>query len=317
MTEDADPIEGGVMIPYLLRRGAYTVVVMLGAATMMFAVIRLSGDPVALFVGDAATAEDIARVRALMGFDAPVWVQYVRYVGQVATGDLGTSFRYERPVVGLVLTALLPTLTLTIATTLLATVLGVVMGIVSAVRRNSIVDHLSMFLAVLGQCLPVFLTAIAAVLLFAVRLRWLPTSGWGSVSAGILPVGTLTLYVVGRIARMTRSAMLDVLGSDFIRTARAKGLSPAAVVGVHALKNAAIPVVTISGATFAALLGGLVVTETVFGIPGLGQLLVRAVLVRDFPLAQGAILVIAFMVTWVNLLIDLTYVFFDRRIAYE
>ena len=317
MTEDADPIEGGVMIPYLLRRGAYTVVVMLGAATMMFVVTRLSGDPVALFVGDAATAEDIVRVRALMGFDAPVWVQYVRYLGQVATGDLGTSFRYERPVVGLVLTALLPTLTLTIATTLLATVLGVVMGIVSAVRRNSIVDHLSMFLAVLGQCLPVFLTAIVAVLLFAVRLRWLPTSGWGSVSAGILPVGTLTLYVVGRIARMTRSAMLEVLGSDFIRTARAKGLSPAVVVGVHALKNAAIPVVTISGATFAALLGGLVVTETVFGIPGLGQLLVRAVLVRDFPLAQGAILVIAFMVTWVNLLIDLTYVFFDRRIAYE
>ena len=305
------------MIPYLLRRGAYTVVVMLGAATMMFAVVRLSGDPVTLFVGDAATAEDMARVRALMGFDAPVWVQYVRYVGQVATGDLGTSFRYERPVVGLVLTALLPTLTLTIATTLLATVLGVVMGIVYAVRRNSIVDHLSMFLAVLGQCLPVFLTAIAAVLLFAVRLRWLPTSGWGSVSAGILPVGTLTIYVVGRIARMTRSAMLEVLGSDFIRTARAKGLSPAAVLGVHALKNAAIPVVTISGATFAALLGGLVVTETVFGIPGLGQLLVRAVLVRDFPLAQGAILVIAFMVTWVNLLIDLTYVFFDRRIAYE
>ena len=305
------------MIPYLLRRGTYTVVVMLGAATVMFAVIRLSGDPVALFVGDAATAEDIARVRALMGFDAPVWVQYLRYVGQVATGNLGTSFRYERPVAGLVLTALLPTLTLTIATTLLATVLGVVMGIVSAVRRNSIVDHLSMFLAVLGQCLPVFLTAIAAVVLFAVRLRWLPTSGWGSVSAGILPVGTLTLYVVGRIARMTRSAMLEVLGSDFIRTARAKGLSPAAVVGVHALKNAAIPVVTISGATFAALLGGLVVTETVFGIPGLGQLLVRAVLVRDFPLAQGAILVIAFMVTWVNLLIDLTYVFFDRRIAYE
>jgi peptide/nickel transport system permease protein len=317
VTEDADPSEGGVMIPYLLRRGTYTVVVMLGAATVMFAVIRLSGDPVALFVGDAATAEDIARVRALMGFDAPVWVQYVRYVGQLATGDLGTSFRYERPVVGLVLTALLPTLTLTIATTLLATVLGVVMGIVSAVRRNSIVDHLSMLLAVLGQCLPVFLTAIAAVVLFAVRLRWLPTSGWGSVSAGILPVGTLTLYVVGRIARMTRSAMLEVLGSDFIRTARAKGLSPAAVVGVHALKNAAIPVVTISGATFAALLGGLVVTETVFGIPGLGQLLVRAVLVRDFPLAQGAILVIAFMVTWVNLLIDLTYIFFDRRIAYE
>jgi ABC-type dipeptide/oligopeptide/nickel transport system permease component len=155
------------------------------------------------------------------------------------------------------------------------------------------------------------------VLVFAVQLRWLPTSGWGSPAASVLPIATLTLYVVGRIARMTRSAMLEVLGKDFIRTARAKGLSPVTVVCAHALKNAAIPVVTIAGATFAALLGGVVVTETVFGIPGLGQLLVRAVLVRDFPLAQGAILLIAFMVVWVNLLIDAVYVLLDPRIAHE
>lgn len=305
------------MIPYLLRRGAHTLLVMLGATTVMFVVIRLSGDPVALFVGDAATPEDVARIRAAMGFDAPLWTQYGRYLARIATGDLGVSFRYDRPVAGLVVNALVPTLVLTVATTLAATLAGVLMGIVASVRRNSAVDYLSMLLAVAGQCSPVFLTAIVGVLVFAVQLRWLPTSGWGSLGASVLPIATLTLYVVGRIARMTRSAMLEVLGKDFIRTARAKGLSPVTVVCAHALKNAAIPVVTIAGATFAALLGGVVVTETVFAIPGLGQLLVRAVLVRDFPLAQGAILLIAFMVAWVNLLIDAVYVLLDPRIAHE
>lgn len=305
------------MIPYLLRRGAHTLLVMLGATTVMFVVIRLSGDPVALFVGDAATPEDVSRIRAAMGFDAPLWAQYGRYLARIATGDLGVSFRYDRPVAGLVVNALVPTLVLTVATTLAATLAGVLMGIVASVRRNSAVDYLSMLLAVAGQCSPVFLTAIVGVLLFAVQLRWLPTSGWGSLGASVLPIATLTLYVVGRIARMTRSAMLEVLGKDFIRTARAKGLSPVTVVCAHALKNAAIPVVTIAGATFAALLGGVVVTETVFAIPGLGQLLVRAVLVRDFPLAQGAILLIAFMVAWVNLLIDAVYVLLDPRIAHE
>lgn len=305
------------MILYLLRRGAHTLLVMLGATTVMFVVIRLSGDPVALFVGDAATPEDVARIRAAMGFDAPLWAQYGRYLARIATGDLGVSFRYDRPVAGLVANALVPTLVLTVATTLAATLAGVLMGIVASVRRNSAVDYLSMLLAVAGQCSPVFLTAIVGVLVFAVQLRWLPTSGWGSLGASVLPIATLTLYVVGRIARMTRSAMLEVLGKDFIRTARAKGLSPVTVVCAHALKNAAIPVVTIAGATFAALLGGVVVTETVFGIPGLGQLLVRAVLVRDFPLAQGAILLIAFMVVWVNLLIDAVYVLLDPRIAHE
>jgi len=305
------------MIGYVLRRSIYTVLVMLGAATVMFVTVRLSGDPVALFVGDAATAEDVARVRTAMGFDLPAWVQYTRYLEQISTGNLGTSFRYEQPVVVLLGRALIPTLILTCAATALATFIGLVVGVVSGVWRNSLVDYLSMSLAVLGQCSPVFLTAILAVLLFAVSLRWLPTSGWGTVEATILPIVTLTLYVVGRIARMVRSAMLDVLSKDYIRTARAKGLHPVAIVYRHALKNAAIPVVTISGVTFASLLGGVVVTETVFGIPGLGQLLVRAVLTRDFPLAQGAILVIAFMVTWANLLIDVTYVILDRRLAHE
>jgi ABC-type dipeptide/oligopeptide/nickel transport system permease component len=303
------------VIPYLLRRGAFAALVMLGAATVMFGVIRLSGDPVALFVGDAATADDIAKVRTAMGFDAPIWVQYVRYVAQITRGDLGISFRYDQPVVTLVLTALQPTLALTALTTVLATIIGVWLGVVASVRRDSALDYLSMVLAVVGQCSPVFLTAIVAVLFFAVQLRWLPTSGWGTIPAVVLPVATLTLFVVGRIARMTRAAMLEVLNRDYIRTAHAKGLHPLVVVYAHALKNAAIPVVTIAGATFAALLGGVVVTETVFGIPGLGQLLVRAVLVRDFPLAQGAILVIAFLVTWANLLIDLTYAILDPRIA--
>lgn len=303
------------MIPYLLRRGAFAALVMVCAATVMFGIIRLSGDPVALFVGDAATEADVARVRTAMGLDGPIWVQYARYVGQIARADLGVSFRYEQPVTRLVVAALGPTLALTAAATVLATVLGVLLGVVASVRRDSWLDHLSMVLAVAGQCSPVFLTAIVAVLLFAVRLRWLPTSGWGTVAAGVLPVLTLTLFVVGRIARMTRAAMLEVLGKDYVRTAHAKGLHPLAVVWAHALKNAAIPVVTIAGATFAALLGGVVVTETVFGIPGLGQLLVRAVLVRDFPLAQGAILIIAFLVTWANLLIDLTYAILDPRIA--
>jgi ABC-type dipeptide/oligopeptide/nickel transport system permease component len=303
------------VIPYLVRRGAFAALVMLGAATVMFGVIRLSGDPVALFVGDAATDEDVAKVRKAMGFDTPIWVQYARYVVQIARGDLGVSFRYDQPVGTLVVQALQPTLVLTALTTILATVIGVLLGVVAAVRRDSTLDYLSMVLAVAGQCSPVFLTAIVAVLFFAVELRWLPTSGWGTMPALVLPVVTLTLFVVGRIARMTRAAMLDVLNRDYIRTAHAKGLHPLVVVYAHALKNAAIPVVTIAGATFAALLGGVVVTETVFGIPGLGQLLVRAVLVRDFPLAQGAILVIAFLVTWANLLIDLTYAILDPRIA--
>jgi peptide/nickel transport system permease protein len=303
------------VIPYLVRRGAFAALVMLGAATVMFGIIRLSGDPVALFVGDTATPEDVAQVRKAMGLDGPLWAQYGRYVGQIARGDLGVSFRYERPVATLVVTALGPTLTLTAAATVLATLVGVLLGIVASTRRDSWLDYLSMILAVAGQCSPVFLTAIVAVLVFAVHLRWLPTSGWGTVTAGVLPVLTLTLFVVGRIARMTRAAMLETLGKEYIRTAHAKGLHPVAVVCAHALKNAAIPVVTIAGATFAALLGGVVVTETVFGIPGLGQLLVRAVLVRDFPLAQGAILIIALLVTWANLLIDVTYAILDPRIA--
>ncbi len=305
------------MIPYLLRRGAFAALVMLGAATAMFGIIRLSGDPIALFVGDAASEEDVATVRRTLGLDAPLWVQYARYVSLIARGDLGVSFRYEQPVAGLVLKALGPTLALTALATVLATALGVLLGVVASVRRNSALDHLTMLLAVAGQCSPVFLTAIVAVLMFAVHLRWFPTSGWGGTASMVLPVGTLTLFVVGRIARMTRAAMLEVLGKDYVRTAHAKGLHPLGVVYRHALKNAAIPVVTIAGATFAALLGGVVVTETVFGIPGLGQLLVRAVLVRDFPLAQGAILITAFLVTWVNLLIDMTYAVLDPRIARE
>lgn len=303
------------MILYLLRRGAWAALVMLGAATVMFGVIRLSGDPVALFIGDAATDEDVAKVRHAMGLDAPLGVQYIRYIAQLSRGNLGISFRYEQPVAGLVVKALGPTLALTTLTTILATALGVLLGVMAGVRRDSALDYLSMILAVVGQCSPVFLTAIVAVLLFAVHLRWLPTSGWGTLPAVVLPALTLTLFVVGRIARMTRAAMLEVLNRDYIRTAHAKGLHPLMVVYAHALKNAAIPIVTIAGATFAALLGGVVVTETVFGIPGLGQLLVRAVLVHDFPLAQGAILIIAFLVTWVNLLIDLTYAVLDPRIT--
>jgi peptide/nickel transport system permease protein len=303
------------VILYLLRRGAWAALVMLGAATVMFGVIRLSGDPVALFIGDAATDEDVAKVRHAMGLDAPLGVQYIRYIAQLSRGNLGISFRYEQPVAGLVVKALGPTLALTTLTTILATALGVLLGVMAGVRRDSALDYLSMILAVVGQCSPVFLTAIVAVLLFAVHLRWLPTSGWGTLPAVVLPALTLTLFVVGRIARMTRAAMLEVLNRDYIRTAHAKGLHPLMVVYAHALKNAAIPIVTIAGATFAALLGGVVVTETVFGIPGLGQLLVRAVLVHDFPLAQGAILIIAFLVTWVNLLIDLTYAVLDPRIT--
>jgi peptide/nickel transport system permease protein len=302
---------------YIIRRLTLLGVVLFGVSTLIFVVLRLSGDPVALFVADTATAEEIDRVRRAMGFDEPLPVQYLRFLGQVASGDFGTSFRFNQPALGLVLQRLPATLLLTLAAIVVATAVGVPLGVVAALVRGTRYDAAVMGVTFLGQSVPTFWLGIIFILVFAVELRLLPSSGGPSAIHLVLPGATLGVYMMARVARIARSSMLEVLRQDYIRTARAKGLRERAVVLRHALKNASIAIVTMIGFTFATLVGGAIVTETIFAWPGVGRLLVQSVYARDYPVVQAAVFVTALFVVTCNLLTDLLYVYLDPRIKYE
>ena len=301
---------------YVVRRLLLLGVVLFGVSTLIFVILRLSGDPTALFVTETATAEDVQKVRQAMGFDDPLYVQYGRFLARAAVGDFGTSFRFSQPAIGIVLQRFPATLALTVAAIGLATVAGVPLGVVAALTRGSGGDRAVMVVTFLGQAVPTFWLGIMMILFFAVELKLFPASGGGTAAQLVLPGATLGIYMLSRIARITRSSMLEVLRQDYIRTARAKGLRERAVVLRHGLKSASISIVTMIGFTFASLIGGAIVTETVFAWPGVGRLLVEAVYTRDYPVVQAAVFVTALFVATCNLLTDLLYAYLDPRIRY-
>ena len=313
---------------YLARRLLLLVPVLAGVSIIVFMVLHLSpGDPVEIMLGTQATQEDRARLRADLGLDEPLHVQYVRWLGHVVQGDLGRSLFMRRPVLGEVLGRLQATLILTGTALLLSTTLGIALGVASATRPNSLLDRVSAMTSLFGASMPSFWLGIVLMVIFALRLGWLPASGMYAPYGGgdlrdllahlALPAVTLAAASVTIIARLTRATMLETLGQDYIRTARAKGVIERGVVLRHGLKNAMIPIITVVGVQAGYLLGGAVLTETVFAWPGVGTLMVQGILARDFPLVQGCVLVVALSFVLVNLAVDLLYAWFDPRIRYE
>jgi peptide/nickel transport system permease protein len=310
---------------YLVRRLLATIPVMGVVAVIVFLLLHLApGDPATLIAGDFATAEDIARIGKQLGLDRPLPIQFVGWVGQILRGELGTSIFSQLPVSRLIRQRLEPTLVLSVTTLVIAVVLAVPAGVLAAWRARSWVDRVVMGLSVCGLSVPVFVLGYLLIYLFAIQLGWLPVQGyvplerglWPCLRSILLPSFALGVIYMALIARITRASVLEVLSQDYIRTAEAKGLAPATVLLGHALKNASVPIVTIIGVGLTLLIGGVVVTESVFAIPGVGRLTVDAILRRDYPIIQGVILVFSGAYVLVNLLIDISYTFLDPRIRY-
>jgi peptide/nickel transport system permease protein len=299
---------------YLVARLAQTVLVVLLSLTAVFGMVRLTGDPVLLFMPMDIQAKDVDEYRQRLGFNDPLAVQYARFLGGALRGDFGESLRYRRDALGLVLERLPATLLLAGTALALTLAIAVPLGILSAVRRDSVVDHVGTLLTVLGQATPGFWLGLMLIYVFAVQLRWLPTGGMGSLAHLIMPAIVLAAFYAARVARLTRSAVLDTLNEDYVLTARAKGLAETRVIGKHTLRNSAIPIVTLAGLEAGQLLGGAVVTETIFAWPGLGRLTVQALLNRDFPVVMAAVSFTSIVYTSMNLLVDLAYGWLDPRV---
>lgn len=302
---------------YITKRAIGAVISILGAATIVFFLIRISGDPVRLMLPPEASEEQVVQLRESLGYNDPLLVQYGRYLLDLCKGDFGTSLHYKQPALGLILERIPATLELAVLAIVVASVLGILAGIVAAVRRNGIFDMVSNVLVMLGQSIPVFWLSILLILIFSVTLKIFPTSGRSGIMSMILPSIALAAYPAATITRLMRSSLLDVMSQDYIRTARAKGVAKWGVVFLHALKNAFVPVLTVIGMEFGTMLGGAVVTETIFAWPGIGRLMIQAVYNRDFPLVQACVLVISFIFVVVNLVVDLSYTLFDPRIKYH
>jgi peptide/nickel transport system permease protein len=302
------------MKTYLLRRLWQSLVVLLGVSFVVFFILHLTGDPAAVLLSPEATAAEIESFREAMGFNDPFLVQYARFLRGALQGDFGQSIRHGEPAFALVVERLPATFELAGAALILALCLAIPAGIVSAVRRNSALDYFSTIVALLGQSMPTFWLGIMLILLFSVQWNLLPSSGRGGWEHLLLPAVTLGLFTTARIARLTRSGMLEVLNQDYIRTARAKGVSGPPVVWKHAFKNAAIPIVTIVGIELGTLLGGSVITETIFAWPGVGRLSVQAIANRDYPVVQASVFLLATTFVLVNLLVDVVYTYLDPRI---
>jgi ABC-type dipeptide/oligopeptide/nickel transport system permease component len=306
---------------YLVQRLTLVVPVMLGVTLVAFLILHLTpGDPVRVLLGElgqGASQEEVARLRRSLGLDDPLLVQYGRFVWRAVQGDLGLSLRTGAPVRDEVLARAPFTLALTGVSLAIALLIGLSAGVLSAAYRGGAIDHAAMLLALFGVSLPVFWLGLLLMLVFALALGWLPASGFGTWKHLVLPSVTLGLASSALIARMTRSSMLEVLGQDYVRTARSKGLAEPTVLRRHALRSALIPVVTVVGLQLGGLLGGAVLTETVFAWPGLGRLAVGAIYSRDIPLVQGAVLFTAVVFVLVNLAVDLLYALLDPRIRYD
>jgi peptide/nickel transport system permease protein len=313
------------MYGYLFRRLLGTIPVMLVVAVFIFLMLRLTpSDPAAIIAGDNATTEQVAKIRGQLGLDRPMVEQFFIWSGKVLTGDLGESFFFKKTVVQLIGERIEPTLSLAFFTILIAVLVAVPLGVLAAHRHGSWIDRTVMGFSVLGFSVPVFVIGYLLIYLFAVYLNWLPVQGYQRIAEGvggwvqrlILPSVTLSVIYIALIARMTRTSVLEVLSEDYIRTARAKGQIERKVLFRHALRNAAVPIVTVIGLGIALLIGGVVVTESVFTIPGLGRLTVDAVLARDYPTIQAVILLFSFVYVMINLAVDMLYTLLDPRIRY-
>jgi len=302
------------MKAYILKRLFHSIFVLVGISLVVFIILHLTGDPAALLMPMDATPEQVAQFRQEMGFNDPVVVQYWRFFKGTLRGDFGQSFRHSQPALDLVLERMPATIQLTLAAMVIALFVAIPVGIISAIRRNSILDHVGMTGALLGQSTPVFWLGIMLILIFSVNLQWFPSSGRGGIQNLVLPAITLGMFTMARTARMMRSSMLEVLGQEYMKTAKAKGLNPLTVVLKHALKNAAIPVVTIIGMELGTLLGGAVITEWIFAWPGVGRLAVQAIYNRDYPVVQAAVFLLAAIFVLVNLVVDLLYTYLDPRV---
>lgn len=313
------------MTAYIIRRLLATIPVMIVVALFVFLLLHLTpGDPAAVIAGDEASPAAIEGIRRKLGLDLPIWQQFGIYISNLLRGDLGTSIFSNLPVLTLVKQRLEPSVVLAISTLVVAISFAIPMGVLAAWKVGTAIDRVVMGFSVLGFAVPVFLIGYFLIYIFAIELRWLPVQGYRPLAQGIgqtarsivLPAFALGMVYMALIARITRASMLEVLSQDYIRTAHAKGVTMIAVLLHHALKNAAVPIVTVIGIGLALLISGVVITETVFNIPGLGRLTVDAILKRDYPIIQGLIILFAGVKVLVNLMIDISYVFFDPRIRY-
>jgi ABC-type dipeptide/oligopeptide/nickel transport system permease component len=302
---------------YLIRRLGRAIFALWGISTIVFVVLRLSGDPAMLLLPQEASVEDVLRLRHDLGLDEPLVLQYLTFLGNTAVGNFGESLRHREPAMSLVRSHLWATMELSLAAFCIAAVVAVPLGLLAAVWPHSLGDQAVMTLTLIGQSAPTFWIGIMLILAFGLELRWFPIGGRGTLAHLVMPALTLGAFAMASIARLTRSAMLDVLQLDYINTARAKGLSDGRVLWKHALKNAAIPVVTIMGLQFGALLGGAVVTETVFSWPGIGRLAIQGIYNRDYPVVQASVFIAAAFFVMINFLVDLLYTILDPRIRYE
>jgi peptide/nickel transport system permease protein len=305
------------MARYLIARVLQAVVAIFFALTAVFFLVRITGDPVILFLPLDVQPKDIAQFRHLLGFDRPLWVQYIEFLGRVWHGDFGASLRYRVPALALVAQRVPATFQLAVVSLALVAAVAVPIGVVSASRRGSAVDTFGIAVTALGQAVPGFWLGLMLIWIFGVWLRWLPVSGFGDWRHFVLPAITLAAFYAAQIARVTRSAVLDALGEDYVRTARAKGIGEPGVLVRHVLKNAAIPVVTVFGLNAGQLLGGAVVTETIFAWPGLGGYILNALLGRDFPVVMVGVFFTSLIYVIMNFLVDLSYLWLDPQVRYQ
>lgn len=304
------------MSVYLIRRAVNTLVVLVGVATLAFFLVRLTGDPVTLLLPLNATPEAIAKLRSTLGLDQPLWVQYLRYLESIVKGDFGNSMRFSLPAFDLFKARFPATLELVGIATAVAVLLGIPFGVVAAASRGSVLDAFLMGLAALAQAVPGFYLGLMLMLLFSVELGWLPTGGRGSWQQLVMPVAVLSSFLIALLARMTRSACLEVAGQDFIRTGRAKGIGEARLLLKHVLKNALIPIITLIGLQVGTLFSGAVVTETIFSWPGIARLALDGIYSRDYPIVQVVVVMSASIFVFINLLVDIIYIAVDPRIKY-
>jgi peptide/nickel transport system permease protein len=306
------------MIQYILKRLTMLIPVLLGVTVVSFALLHVvPGDPAVLLAGEDANPEFIEAVRKEYGFDQPLYIQYFRFVSNAVQGDFGISIRNREPVIDLLMQRFAFTVQLSFLSILIAAFIGLIAGVISATRQYSIFDNLSMMGALFGISMPIFWLGLLLMLVFSVNLRWFPAGGSGGLRYLLLPAIALGAASAAVIARMTRASMLEIIRQDYIRTARANGLREWVVIYKHALKNAMIPVITVFGLEFGYMLGGAVLTETVFSLPGVGRLMVEGIFQRDYPVVQGAMLLVATTFVLVNLVTDIAYAFFDPKIRYE
>lgn len=310
---------------YILGRILAAIPVMGFVALFVFLLLRLTpGDPAAIIAGDAATPEELERIRISLGLNEPLHVQFFTWIGNLLQGDFGKSILSGKPVTELIAARLEPTISLALTTITLSIIIAVPLGVVAAWKQGTLIDRFVMALSVLGFSVPIFVIGYVMISVFALDLKWLPVQGFKPIGEGFgpfaeriaLPTLTLTLLYIALIARITRTSMLEILGEDYVRTAHAKGLKERQVLMRHALRNCAVPIVTVIGIGFALIISGVVVTESVFNLPGIGRLTVDAVLARDYPVIQAVILLASLIYVVINLVIDILYVFLDPRIRY-